>query len=176
VAPVDTFSPGLLALPKKYPPQGDIVAGTGKAPCSTCPAPTTRFEAELYCSSQKKRLPTDLELELATRGVGGNKELWTNRSKLDESPAKRCDSDLSARCDQEDSAAPARVYRRSGDRRRPRVKNRASRNSPSLAVALNWGIGSSSLNAEVKESRSFAAGSPRTSALMQGVLLRGVCL
>ena len=29
-------------------------------------------------------------------------------------------------------------------------EKRASRNSPSFAVALNWGIGSSSLNAEVK--------------------------
>ncbi len=28
-------------------------------------------------------------------------------------------------------------------------ENRISRNSPSLAVALNWGMGSSSLNAEV---------------------------
>jgi hypothetical protein len=28
-------------------------------------------------------------------------------------------------------------------------ENPASRNSPSFAVALNWGIGSSSLNAEV---------------------------
>jgi hypothetical protein len=29
-------------------------------------------------------------------------------------------------------------------------ENRASKNSPSFAVALNWGIGSSSLKAEVK--------------------------
>jgi hypothetical protein len=29
-------------------------------------------------------------------------------------------------------------------------ENRASRNSPSFAVARNWGIGSSCLNAEVK--------------------------
>jgi len=41
------------------------------------------------------------------------------------------------------------ITRLEGSRWRLR-RTRASRNSPSLAVALNWGIGSSSLKADVK--------------------------
>jgi hypothetical protein len=50
-------------------------------------------------------------------------------------------------------------------------ESRASRNSPSFAVTLNWGMGSSSLNAEVtgwRDSRWFAPGIPHTSARSRG--------
>jgi hypothetical protein len=57
----------------------DIVVGLNKLPCPTCPAPMTRHEAELYCSSQKKRVPTDLEWELAVRGVDGRVYPWGNQ-------------------------------------------------------------------------------------------------
>jgi formylglycine-generating enzyme required for sulfatase activity len=39
----------------------------------------TRHEAELYCASQNKRLPTDLEWDLAVRGVDGRVYPWGNQ-------------------------------------------------------------------------------------------------
>ncbi|MBX3024945.1 SUMF1/EgtB/PvdO family nonheme iron enzyme [bacterium] len=58
---------------------GDIVVGLGQLPCPTCPAPMTWFEAELYCRSRHMRLPTDLEWELAVRGVDGRVYPWGNQ-------------------------------------------------------------------------------------------------
>jgi formylglycine-generating enzyme required for sulfatase activity len=63
----------------------DIVVGLGELPCETCPAPMTRHEAELYCQSRNMRLPTDLEWELAVRGVDGRVYPWGNQ--FDESRA-----------------------------------------------------------------------------------------
>ena len=61
-----------------YQLPGDIVVGAGKIPCATCPAAMTRFEAGLYCSSQNKRLPTDVDGSLQ-RGVDGRVYPWGNQ-------------------------------------------------------------------------------------------------
>lgn len=58
---------------------GDIVVGAGTLPCDKCPAPMTRLEAGLYCEARHMRLPTDLEWELAVRGVDGRVYPWGNR-------------------------------------------------------------------------------------------------
>lgn len=58
---------------------GDIVVGTVQMPCDSCPAPMTWNEAHLYCRSRGMRLPTDLEWELAVRGVDGRVYPWGNR-------------------------------------------------------------------------------------------------
>lgn len=58
---------------------GDLAAGLGDIPCGRCPAPMTRREAEIFCQLQGKRLPTDLEWELAVRGVDGRTFPWGNQ-------------------------------------------------------------------------------------------------
>lgn len=58
---------------------GDIVAGLVTLPCDACPAPMTRYEAEVYCRSRGMRLPTATEWELAVRGVDGRVYPWGNR-------------------------------------------------------------------------------------------------
>lgn len=58
---------------------GDIVVGAVQMPCDACPAVMTWHEAHLFCRSRGLRLPTDLEWELAVRGVDGRVYPWGNR-------------------------------------------------------------------------------------------------
>ncbi len=75
----DVFGVVAAANSEHVEAPGDIVVGAGALPCDKCPAPMTRFEAGLYCEARHMRLPTDLEWELAVRGVDGRVYPWGNR-------------------------------------------------------------------------------------------------
>jgi len=55
---------------------GDVIEGASPLPCDDCPAPMLRHEAELFCSSQGKSMPTASQWELAARGVDGRTYPW----------------------------------------------------------------------------------------------------
>lgn len=57
---------------------GDLVNGLGRLVCPTCPAPMTREEARLYCEHRGLSLPTDMQWELAVRGIDGRTYPWGN--------------------------------------------------------------------------------------------------
>lgn len=58
---------------------GDLAAGLGKLACDDCPAPMSRQEAELFCETRDMTLPTDLQWELAVRGIDGRTFPWGDR-------------------------------------------------------------------------------------------------